>query len=121
MEQLPILVEDLAIRDLSNAVCVATCKFTNDQFAAAPDQGAMKQARLAIYPEYRTLIYLLNAFCATSDEPERYAALIRALNDNIDYTRRHAMRRKQKSDEPQPDGGGTDGGDSDVTPVTPEA
>ena len=47
--------------------------------------------------------------------------LIRALNDNIDYTRRHAMRRKQKSDEPQPDGGGTDGGDSDVTPVTPEA
>ena len=39
------------------------------------------------------------------DEPERYAALIRALNDNIDYTRRHAMHRKQKSDEPQPDGG----------------
>ena len=73
--------------------------------AATPDQGAMKQARLAIYPEYRTLIYLLNAFCATSDEPERYAALIRALNDNIDYTRRHAMHRKQKSDEPQPDGG----------------
>ena len=71
---------------------------------AATAQGAMKQARLAIYPEYRTLIYLLNAFCATSDEPERYAALIRALNDNIDYTRRHAMHRKQKSDEPQPDG-----------------
>lgn len=264
MEQLPILVEDLAIRDLSNAVCVATCKFTNDQFAAAfdpdenpapaklarqmtsfgqayqqldaayaiqqkraetadiaaldqegdslvtalramldaalrmafdpqrqqqgqylnemvrkyridtqenmisewskveqltgeyqadaqarqygqqlgidalmqrlaqiaadirqlmsqrsaaaPDQGAMKQARLAIYPEYRTLIYLLNAFCATSDEPESYAALIRALNDNIDYTRRHAMHRKQKPDDPQPD----DQGGSDVTPVTPE-
>lgn len=94
---------------------------SDERSAAAPDQGAMKQARLAIYPEYRTLIYLLNAFCATSDEPERYAALIRALNDNIDYTRRHAMRRKQKSDEPQPDGGGTDGGDSDVTPVTPEA
>ena len=50
-------------------------------------------------------IAVFNAFCATSDEPERYAALIRALNDNIDYTRRHAMRRKQKSDEPQPDGG----------------
>ena len=32
-------------------------------------------------------------------------ALIRALNDNIDYTRRHAMHRKQKSDEPQPEGG----------------
>ena len=61
-----------------------------------------------VYPEYRTLIYLLNAFCATSDEPERYAALIRALNDNIDYTRRHAMHRKQKSDEPQPDGGGSE-------------
>ena len=45
------------------------------------------------------------AVLATSDEPERYAALIRALNDNIDYTRRHAMHRKQKSDEPQPDGG----------------
>ena len=41
MEQLPILVEDLAIRDLSNAVCVATYKFTNDQFAAAfdPDEN----------------------------------------------------------------------------------
>ena len=33
----------------------------------------------------------------------------------------YAMHRKQKSDEPQPDGGGKDGGDSDVTPVTPEA
>ena len=105
MEQLPILVEDLAIRDLSNAVCVATCKFTNDQFAAAPDQGAMKQARLAIYPEYRTLIYLLNAFCATSDEPERYAALIRALNDNIDYTRRHAMHHNHPPHGTKPGGG----------------
>ena len=26
---------------------------------------------------------------------------------------------KKKSDDPQPDGGGKDGGDSDVTPVTP--
>ena len=98
MEQLPILVEDLAIRDLSNAVCVATCKYQADAQARQYGQqlgiDALMQRLAQIAANIRQLM------------SQRYAALIRALNDNIDYTRRHAMHRKQKSDEPQPDGGG---------------
>ena len=39
------------------------------------------------------------------DEPERYAALIRALNDNIDYTRRHAMHHNNPPHGTKPGGG----------------
>ena len=59
--------------------------------AATPEQGAMANAREAVYPEYRTAILLLNAFTAVSDDANENKALIRALNDNINYVRKHAM------------------------------
>ena len=79
----------------------------------------MKQAREAVYPEYRALILLLNAFAVTDSEPDRYAALIFQLNNNIDYVKIHAMTKGTASEdeggEPEPD---TDGGEA--TPVQPE-
>ena len=47
--------------------------------------------REAVYPEYRALILLLNAYAVTDSEPDRYAALIFQLNNNIDYVKIHAM------------------------------
>ena len=85
--------------------------------ASLPAQQAMKQAHEAIYPEYRTLIQVLNAFVITDSDPARFAALVNALNNNIDYVRKHAMAKGAASDEPQPEPGG---GSDDVTPVTPE-
>ena len=101
-----------------------------ERSSSLPAQQAMKQAREAIYPEYRTLIQVLNAYAVVDADPERFAALIGALNNNIDYVKIHAMTKGSGSDEPQPDpqpdggssdddGGGSDGG-GEVTPVTPE-
>ena len=59
--------------------------------AATPTQGAMANAREAVYPEYRTAILLLNAFVAISDDPTWMAALVKALNDNLNYVRKHSM------------------------------
>ena len=92
-----------------------------ERSAGLPAQKAMKQAREAVYPEYRALILLLNAFAVTDSEPNRFAALIFQLNNNIDYVKIHAMTKGTASedeggDEPEPDGGG--GGE--VTPVQPE-
>ena len=92
-----------------------------ERSAGLPAQKAMKQAREAVYPEYRALILLLNAFAVTDSEPDRYAALIFQLNNNIDYVKIHAMTKGTASedeggDEPEPDGGG--GGEA--TPVQPE-
>lgn len=84
--------------------------------AAAPTQGAMASAREAIYPEYRTAILLLNAFVATNDDPNWMKALVKALNDNIDYVRRHAMTQGSgggSTPKPDDDGGGDQGGGSD--------
>ena len=58
---------------------------------AAPEAQAVKKAREALYPEYRTLILLLNSFAAVADDPQAYALLINRLNKNIDYVRLHAM------------------------------
>ena len=58
---------------------------------AAPEAQAVKKAREALYPEYRTLILLLNSFAVVSDEPQPFALLINRLNRNIDYVRQHAM------------------------------
>ena len=91
-----------------------------ERSAGLPAQKTMKQAREAVYPEYRALILLLNAFAVTDSEPDRYAALIFQLNNNIDYVKIHAMTKGTASedeggDEPEPDGGG-----GEVTPVQPE-
>ncbi len=98
-----------------------------ERSAGLPAQKAMKQAREAVYPEYRALILLLNAFAVTDSEPDRYAALISQLNNNIDYVKIHAMTKGTASedeggDEPEPEptptptpdpsGGGDDSGGS---------
>ena len=79
-----------------------------ERSAGLPAQKAMKQAREAVYPEYRALILLLNAFAVTDSEPERYSALIFQLNNNIDYVKIHAMTKGTASedeggDEPEPE------------------
>ncbi|MBO4214707.1 MAG: hypothetical protein J5888_00050 [Bacteroidaceae bacterium] len=86
-----------------------------------PALKAMKQAREAIYPEYRALIQLLNAFALVSDNVQQYATLISTLNGNIDYVRIHAMKDGGETlgggGSSQPDnGGGENGGGSDPTP-----
>ena len=58
---------------------------------AAPEAQAVKNAREALYPEYRALILLLNSFAVVDDDPQAYALLINRLNKNIDYVRQHAM------------------------------
>ena len=79
--------------------------------AAAPTQGAMAAAREAIYPEYRTAILLLNAFVATNDDLNWMKALVKALNDNLDYVRKHAMAQGGSSSGGN-GGGSDDGGDT---------
>ena len=66
-------------------------EFLTQRNAELPSQKAMQQAREAIYPEYRALIDLLNAFAMVDENVNRYATLIQALNRNIDYVRVHAM------------------------------
>ena len=96
-----------------------------ERSAGLPAQKAMKQAREAVYPEYRALILLLNAFAVTDSEPDRYAALIFQLNNNIDYVKIHAMTKGTASEDeggdepeptptptPDPSGGGDDSGGS---------
>ena len=99
-----------------------------ERSAGLPAQKAMKQAREAVYPEYRALILLLNAFAVTDSEPDRYAALIFQLNNNIDYVKIHAMTKGTASEDeggdepepqptptptPDPSGGGDDSGDDE--------
>ena len=95
-----------------------------ERSAELPSQQAMKQAREAIYPEYRTLIDLLNAFALTNDNTSAYATLIRTLNDNIDYVRIHAMTGGSSSGGSNSGGGGSDdnggGGDNPDTPDNPD-
>ena len=94
-----------------------------ERSAGLPAQKAMKQAREAVYPEYRALILLLNAFAVTDSEPDRYAALIFQLNNNIDYVKIHAMTKGTASEDeggdepeptptPDPSGGSDDSGGS---------
>ena len=92
-----------------------------ERSAQMPAQQAMKQAREAIYPEYRLLISLLNAYALIDNDTERFQVLIAALNANIDYVKIHAMTKGEEGDEPEPgpDDQGGDGGE--VTPVTPES
>lgn len=88
--------------------------------AATPEAQAMKQARAVMDGEYRALILILNSFAVVDDDTERFLTIIRALNKNIEYIRKHAMSGATAEDEPQ-DGGGSDGGETpEPTPVTPE-
>jgi len=80
-------------------------------------------------PQYRWLVQLLNAYALIDANEQRYAALIGALNQNIDYLKNVVLARQggdsgedEPSDDGDGDGGGSQdgGGSSDVTPVTPE-
>ena len=78
-----------------------------------PAQKAMKQAREAIYPEYRLLVQLLNAYALVDSDVHKFDTIISTLNNNIDYVRIHAMS-----------GGGSIGNQNNPTnpsdPNTPE-
>ena len=87
-------------------------RLMTERNAAQPVAGATKQAREAIYPEYRTLIVLLNAYAVVDDDLHRFEPLINTLNANIDYVRRHAMNRNAK-----PDGSDEADADNETTPV----
>ena len=104
-----------AIARLDEIAALITQKIA-ERSAQQIDLNAMKQAREAIYPEYRALILLLNAYAATDDDVHKYDALIRALNDKIDYIRRYAMSTTTGS---QAEGGDTPSGGDEPTP-TPE-
>ena len=110
---------DGAIRRL-DAIQADIRRLMTERNAQTPEAKAMKTARENVYPEYRTTILLLNAYAAIDANAERYQSLIRTLNANIDYLRKHAMSKGSSGDEPTPtpDGGSTGG---DVTPVAPEA
>ncbi|MBO7069485.1 MAG: hypothetical protein J6W52_12575 [Bacteroidaceae bacterium] len=63
-----------------------------ERSAEMPAQQAMKQAREAIYPEYRALIDLLKAYAMVDADTQRFDTLTATLNNNIDYVRIHAMK-----------------------------
>ena len=97
--------------------------------AEMPTQKAMQQAREAIYPEYRALIQLQNAFALVDSNTSKYLALISALNQNIDYVRVHAMKDggSTAGSGGTSQGGETGGGETPdpgtgggETPVTPD-
>jgi len=77
--------------------------------AELPEAQKMKTAREAIYPEYRVLIQLLNAYATVAASPTAYLQLIQTLNNNIDYVRRHAVAGGTGGT----GGGSGDGGSSD--------
>jgi len=108
---------------------------------AAPEVQAVKNAREALYPEYRALILLLNSFAVVDDDPQAYALLINRLNKNIDYVRQHAMASGSGSSSSSSNGqsgqnngsgsengngtvpengGGDNGGDNGGTTPTPD-
>jgi hypothetical protein len=106
-------------------------RLMTERNAATPEAQAMKQARAAMDDEYRALILILNSYAVVDAHPDRFAVLIRALNKNIEYIRKHAMSGGSSEDEeqeggdtptptPKPDDQGGDDEGGEVTPVTPE-
>lgn len=85
--------------------------------AESPEVEAMKKAREAIYPEYRALIDLINGYAITSEDTTEFQTFIRTLNNNIDYTRKHAIHHEASSDDK---GGDDDGGDEKPDEETKE-
>ena len=78
-----------------------------------PSQKAMQQARVAIYPEYRALIDLLNSYALVDENLNRYATLIQTLNRNIDYVRIHAITGGGATDGSGQQGGSEGGSGND--------
>ena len=111
----PSLQADAAALGLSSAMArlaaieVELRQLMTSRNDAAPEAQAVKNAREALYPEYRALILLLNSFAVVDDDPQAYALLINRLNKNIDYVRQHAMAS----------GGSTSGSNSGNGGTTP--
>lgn len=84
-------------------IAAAIRQRVTDRSAELPELRAMKLARKAMYPEYRALILVLNAFVLIEEDfaAEHYD-LIEALNNNIAYTRQHAITKSATT--PSPDG-----------------
>lgn len=106
-------------------------RLMTERNAATPEAQAMKQARAAMDEEYRALILILNSYAVVDSDTERFNGLIRALNKNIEYIRKHAMSGGSSEDEeqeggdtpeptPKPDDQGGDDEGGEVTPVQPE-
>lgn len=105
-----------------------------ERSAEAPEAQAMKNAREALYPEYRALILLLNSYAAVDDDPTRFSQLIGTLNRNINYVRIHAVNGGSAAGTSNPGGGSstgsetgesggsteTPGGGGTTTPDTPD-
>ena len=89
-------------------------RLMTERNAATPEAQAMKQARAAMDEEYRALILILNSYAVVDSDTERFAVLIRALNKNIEYIRKHAMSGGSSEDEEQ------EGGDTPTPEPTPE-
>lgn len=102
-----------AMARLQEIAAVLRQKIT-DRSAEAPEAKAMQNAREAFYPEYRTLILLLNSFAAIDDDVNRFSQLIGILNRNIDYIRIHAMSGTSAA------GTSGQGGTGTTTPTTPD-
>lgn len=58
-----------------------------------PEAQQMKKARMAMDPEYRTLIQVLNASAIIYGQATNFSGIIKQLNDNINYVKIHAMSK----------------------------
>ena len=67
-------------------------------------RGQMKQARAEMEPQYRWLVQLLNAYALIDANEQRYAALIGALNQNIDYLKNVVLARQGWGQKPKESG-----------------
>lgn len=74
--------------------------------AELPDAQQMKNARLAMDPEYKALILILNSTAVLYGGGGSFDSIIKTLNDNINYVRIHAMSKTSE-------GGEDEGGDDD--------
>lgn len=101
-----------AMARLTEIATVLRQKIT-ERSAEAPEAKAMQNAREAFYPEYRTLILLLNSFAAIDDDVNRFSQLIGTLNRNIDYIRIHAMSGTSAAGTSGQGGGGTGTGSNE--------
>jgi len=91
-------------------------KETRRQDECCGQRWHQQQIYCLVFPSPRLPVF--TAYAIVDANPTRYQTLIRALNGNIDYLRKHAMAKGSSGDEPEPT---PDGGGSDVTPVVPEA
>ena len=82
-----------ALAQLQEKVALVRDLLTQRGLAQAP-KGTMKTARLAMEPEYRWLIAILNAAALMSDNEHQFDTLIQTLNQNIDYLKTVVLPRQ---------------------------